>query len=522
MTQSKIFRIYGPPGTGKTTALLNKVDEALSSGVDPLHVGYFAFTRQAANEAVERACKRFNLEPPQLPWFRTLHSFALRLSGIRQEQVMQAEHYKELGHAIGFDLRENSNKSDGDEVFDLNKNSNPVIGLLNLARLRKIDLRQQYDDSQMDMDWTTVKYISDSLLEYKNRHQLYDFTDMLEVFVREGAQFCPRLAITFIDEAQDLSPLQWDVAHILEQHSERIYCAGDDDQAIYRWAGADVEHFIGLNGGYEVLEQSYRVPASVHPMAQRIAKRIHRRVPKTYMPRQDPGTVQRIPATDYLDFSGGSWLVLAQAGYFLASTAQDLKSRGFLFNHRGKRSISEKLSEAVNGWEQMRKGRRITGKAARTIYSYMSVGDRIKRGFKKLPGLDDDETVSLDELIAHHGLVELVHIVGTAWLETNIRDCVWHEAMDKLPSTDRAYITALLRRGEKFNAVPRITLSTIHGSKGGEADNVVLYTDLSPAAQKAAEQAPDDLHRVFYVGVTRTKQNLYLVEPENVDRSYSI
>ena len=48
---------------------------------------------------------------------------------------------------------------------------------------------------------------------------------------------------------QDLSPLQWDVAHVIEKHSERIYCAGDDDQAIYRWAGADVDHFIGLNGG---------------------------------------------------------------------------------------------------------------------------------------------------------------------------------------------------------------------------------------------------------------------------------
>ena len=52
---TKIFRIYGPPGTGKTTALLNKVDEALEAGVNPAHIGYFAFTRQAANEAVERA-----------------------------------------------------------------------------------------------------------------------------------------------------------------------------------------------------------------------------------------------------------------------------------------------------------------------------------------------------------------------------------------------------------------------------------------------------------------------------------
>ena len=58
---TKIFRIYGPPGTGKTTALLNKVDEALHAGVNPAHIGYFAFTRQAANEASERACSRFNL-----------------------------------------------------------------------------------------------------------------------------------------------------------------------------------------------------------------------------------------------------------------------------------------------------------------------------------------------------------------------------------------------------------------------------------------------------------------------------
>ena len=59
-------------------------------------------------------------------------------------------------------------------------------------------------------------------------------------------------------------------------------------------------------------------------------------------------------------------------------------------------------------------------------------------------------------------------------------------------------------------------------ARGGEADNVVLFTDLSPAAARAAEQAPDDLHRVFYVGVTRTKQNLYLVDPEDDNRSYLI
>jgi superfamily I DNA/RNA helicase len=94
--------------------------------------------------------------------------------------------------------------------------------------------------------------------------------------------------------------------------------------------------------------------------------------------------------------------------------------------------------------------------------------------------------------------------------------------MDKIPETDRAYVTALLRRGEKFNASPRITVSTIHGSKGGEADNVVLLTDLSPAAENEMHINPDDMHRVFYVGVTRARQNLYIVDPEDIGRSYNL
>ena len=130
------------------------------------------------------------------------------------------------------------------------------------------------------------------------------------------------------------------------------------------------------------------------------------------------------------------------------------------------------------------------------------------RGKKKIVTTDTAK-LSLSDLQKYYGLLAT-------------EDMIWHEAMDKIPDNERAYITALLRRGEKFNSTPRIHLSTIHGSKGGEAENVVLFTDVSPAASKAAEQDPDELHRVFYVGVTRTKKNLYLIEPEDALRSYSI
>ena len=74
--------VLGPPGTGKTHTLLNKVDDYLKQ-TDPDKVGYFAFTKKAANEAKDRAMDKFNLSEDDLPYFRTLHSLAFKRLGIK-------------------------------------------------------------------------------------------------------------------------------------------------------------------------------------------------------------------------------------------------------------------------------------------------------------------------------------------------------------------------------------------------------------------------------------------------------
>lgn len=504
-----MFRIFGPPGTGKTTTLLNMVDDALESGINPVDIAFLAFTRKAANEAKERAAKRFKLDPDEdLRHFRTLHSLALSKVGIRPEEVMQPSNYRELGGVIGHRFQNVDGKDNDGDIFS-GKINDPILSLINLARLKKTKLRDEYNNSNLYADWNLVKYVDESVTAYKEKFGLYDFTDMLSQFIANADQCCPHFQLTFLDEAQDLSPLQWDIAHILDKKSERMYCAGDDDQAIYRWAGADVEQFINLPGGAEILAQSYRVPSSVHQIAERIANRINKRYRKEYNPRKERGSVAQISGLAELDMSHGSWLIMGQAGYMLSPLSQELRGMGVLFNDRGRRSISDKISTAVNAWERLRKGTAVSGEEARCVYSYMSTKTRIERGFKKLPGVEDSDQLTMQDLIDNHGLLA-------------DPESIWHEAMDLIPDNDRAYIVAMLRRGEKFNAEPRVTVSTIHGSKGGEADNVVLLTDLSPAAEAAAAIDADDLHRVFYVGVTRTRENLYLVEPEDLNRSYLI
>ena len=506
-----MFRIFGPPGTGKTTRLLNMVDDALQKGVAPMNIAFLAFTRKAANEAKERAAKRFNLDPKKdLFYFRTLHSLALTCSDIRTEQVMQDENYRELSREMGVQLNVAKYSGYDEDSPEMTKATDPILGLINLARMRKVPLRKQYNTTPIEEEWNTVTYVDKCLRSYKENMDMYDFTDMLENFPKVGHTSCPQFDLCFVDEAQDLSPIQWDIAHLLDKKSKRMYCAGDDDQAIYRWAGADVDQFISLDGGSETLSQSYRIPFVIHELAERVVSRFGKRFLKDYRPKVDEyGSIRRIFSVEEIDMSEGSWLILAQAGYQLQPVASELKSSGYLFNNRGNRSISEKISDAVNGWEQLRKGKEVTGAVARKIYSYMSTKDRVKRGFKTINGVEDMDFVKLETLVADHGLLAT-------------QDMVWHVAMDRIPENDRAYIIAMLRRGERFNGEPRITVSTIHGAKGGEADNVVLFTDLSPAAEEQMNINPDDTHRVFYVGVTRAKQSLFIVEPQDFTRSYDL
>jgi DNA helicase-2/ATP-dependent DNA helicase PcrA len=87
------------------------------------------------------------------------------------------------------------------------------------------------------------------------------------------------------------------------------------------------------------------------------------------------------------------------------------------------------------------------------------------------------------------------------------------------------YIREMLRQEEELHRDARVELSTIHSAKGGEATNVLLILDNTKTIRDAVEKSTekeDEEHRVWYVGVTRTLQNLYILTAKKEAKGYDI
>ena len=476
------YKVVGPPGTGKTRRLLNEVQRYVDKGVSLKKIGYFAFTRKAAGEARDRFLKvKTELTKKDIKYFQTLHSLAFNTLGLKEENVMQDLNYKVIGETCGIQIKYASYETNNwNGIFS---SDSEYLSLINLARVRQISVMEQLDLNEhlSKIERDKLDAIEKEIKSYKDVYGLIDFTDMIQKFLDKNVT--PDFDVIFIDEAQDLSLIQWAMINKIEKDTNcDVWIAGDDDQAIFGWAGADVDSFINYDAKEIPLKQSERVPSIIQEVALNVITRIEKnRIDKEYFPKSETGEIfERYRLSD-IDMSTGDWLILTRTKSLLKSVPTYLKKKGLFFNTAQGNSIGKSLYEDIQHWSSLQK------KITIPDIQIQRIKERMK---------------------------------GTMNLSLK-----WYDAFDKLSDSQITYMQLLLLNGEDPTKEARIKVSTIHGAKGGEATNVVLFLNhtsntLKGAKKSAAKQ--DEEYRVWYVGITRSMKNLYLIKSQNKSKEFKL
>lgn len=499
----KTHKIYGPPGTGKTTYLLGVVENLLEEGVAPNNIGFTTFTKAGATEALERACAKFDRATEEFPYFKTIH--ALTYASGSKKRVLGYADYMQLSENLGMPITYTSNNGDG---IVANYRGDNIMHLYNLSRVKMVAIEEVFcDEETQDITVEEVIQFGEYYEKFKTHIGKQDFTDMLESFIDRGRPLPIQFAI--IDEAQDTKPLEWKALEVATGNCLSLWIGGDDDQAIHSWAGSVADVLLEKEtDNSTVLSQSYRVPKAVHDLSQSVIKKVATRKEKAYRPTDEAGSVSWIHNLDQLPELDGSWFLLSRNRKFLGDFERYCEDKCILYD--SPTSFNNGLTElcaAARDWEHLLNGGMITGKQVKHVYKYLKARDRVKHGFKQVVKntLDDDQMVDIHQLQSRYGLL---------WSQS------WETAFITLTREDRESL-ALIEKKYGFDKTPTVTINTIHGVKGKEADNVVIMLDMARRSYNGYQEDPDNEHRVFYVGMTRARKNLYLMHPES-DMYYSI
>jgi superfamily I DNA/RNA helicase len=462
-----IYKYFGPPGTGKTYKLISRAKAYVRMGVPLDKIAYFAFTKKAAEEARER----MPAENKDLYYFRTIHSFAFDQLDLNTKKVMQPSDYEKIGKKLNLRVKY-YDKYNKEEIFYLNSDS-PYFQMIGKAINRDVSIREEYDRNEhnsKEIRWHILKNISDNLQNYKTVKKKLDFNDMInQLLLKEDL---PRFKAIFIDEAQDLSPLQWKLFDKLKEYTDDIYLAGDDDQAIFAWAGADVDRFINEPAKEKVLKYSKRISRAVQESSiVPLTNIIGLRKLKQYYPRDYEGISEKINNLDQIDLTEGKWLILTRTISRLIKITKELRKRNlYYYTNKGKSFIVRIYNASVN-YNSWCRGIELEEKEIKDIEEYTGAKQN-----------EWDNTVD------------------------------WFDAFKEADLDERQYIKNMLDNGEDLDERARIKVSTIHAAKGGEEDNVILCLDIGDKIKKAIKKSQakhDEEHRVWYVGGTRARNNLF-------------
>lgn len=467
-------------GAGKTTYAINDIMEELKTR-RPEEIAFVTFTRKGAEEGVKRMCNKFMLEPDDLPYFRTLHSLTFHAMNYKANQMFGRIDQRKFNKEYGYNI----NRCEVDTGKVQPTLDSRYLDFYDLERSGALTSRQL---AEADIELGYYHRLVRNYEEYKSRQHLVDFFDCLIKYVQEGESLPCK--VLYCDESQDITALQWKVIEKAFRNAEKIVILGDDKQSIYHYSGARPDILISLSKKFPVehLSMSYRLPKAVYRLANAITDFISEKTEqKSDFREENPeGSITQLSSVERLkNFIDADSLENNQ------STAQwYILARNNCFLDEPKRFLEENL---IPYWTA--EGFFMGGQIMKRLKDY--------EGFR-MEGYKDDKKRA--EFQDKFGIADF----SVPFTETNLftegRKWVYASYIEK-------YGLDTLQDMCKWN--PQILVSTIHHVKGGEAVNCAVMLDATRKTRGNVYIDLDEELRVLYVGVTRTKENLFLIDSKN-------
>lgn len=525
--------IVAGPGSGKTTTLTLKMAYTLREGlVKPEEILAITFTQKAAKEIADRV-QKLQSWGNEGPTMGTFHGLAY--------QMVKA-HGDRLGLPPTWEILNNMEQQQ--LIAELLKKREGTLSLKPRDALLAVSRWKTMPSAATETSPEFLDFIAEYQTVLQSRGKL-DFDDLLMHAVQLlrdhadlKAQHVNRFRMILVDEYQDTNALQAELIRHLAEGHRNLTVIGDPDQAIYAFRGANIENFIHFKKDYpEAIEihlsENYRCPGVVVEASNHIITHNIRRLTKETLPVQKTDrrielricdtswqeakavveTVQElVGGSDHLnvqglkngngtcEFSWGDIAVLYRTSAVGEGIAKALDEAGIPFQRVGETTFFERkeIREFMDKIHAMHEG------SEAITFPNEKLSQHLRRCLDQM-GLKakyDDGTPK-----GEHRYERLLELLNFSTLYDNLpRD----EAFNAF------YQYSLLARTEDQWDSRRdaVNLMTVHAAKGLEFP-VVFMVGLEEGIFPYLKHIKDDNHieeerRLFYVGVTRTKEQLYL------------